>query len=380
MYMKKYLAAFIIILFLPLLFYAKDTCYSVALLSLSRNNMLKDNRYPPSCKILHISNMLSVRCGCFDRYSKAAGLLKVLSKKYKSAVVLSTYKFRFQRNIRITDKKMYAVQLFSALPSKNTREILKYIPKNLRSKTDVVRLKRWIVGYYGKTDSKKEALRELDEARSSRFKTAFIVIYHFTIIQKNYVKQKRPKISPYVQSNLIVKANNAYAEGNYDQATMYYGKLLASGYKNSILLDNLSYIYGMQGRFLQEKKILKRYGNDPSLIYAYAYGAVKSNRQDFYSELKSFIKNDSNGDLQLLAGYYFEHNHQLNKAVKFYKMAFMTNPVNNYIFFAYARSYDIIGKKGKALRLYEELLPRLKKGGALYLADKNRISELGGAL
>jgi len=378
--MKRYIVIAATILLLPLFLYAKDTCYSVALLSIpkSSSHVLKSSVYPPSCKILDISNMLSIRCGCFNDYSKARNMLKILSKKYKGAIILPTYKSRFKRDIHITDKQMYAVQLFSDLPNKKVRDILKYIPKNLRNKTDVVRLKRWIVGYYGKTDSKQEALKELKEARSNRYKSAFIVIYHFTIIQKSRVKHK--KISAYMQSNLIVKANKAYSSANYELAIKYYKKLLLSGYKDSRLLDNLSYLYGITGEFFQEKKILKMYHDDTSLIYAYAYGAAKSNRHTFYKDLKPFIKNDSNGDLQLLAGYYFENNHQLKKAVKFYKMAYDTNPDNKYIFFAFARSYDIIGEYNRALKLYELLLPRLKIGTLLYKADRRRIVELGGSL
>ncbi len=378
--MKRYIVIAVTILFLPLFLYAKDTCYSVALLSIPKSSsyVLKSSMYPPSCKILDISNMLSVRCGCFDDYSKAHNMLKIFSKKYKGAVILPTYKSRFKRDIHITDKQMYAVQLFSALPTKKIRDILKYIPKNLRNKTDVVRLKRWIVGYYGKTNSKQEAFKELEKARSNRYKSAFIVIYHFTIIQKNRVKHK--KISAYMQSNLVVKANKAYGNAEYELAAKYYKKLLLSGYKNSRLLDNLSYLYGMTGEFFQEKKILKMYHNDTSLIYAYAYGAAKSNRRTFYKELKPFIINDNNGDLQLLAGYYFENNHQLKKAVKFYKMAYDNNPDNKYIFFAFARSYDIIGEVSKALKLYKLLLPRLKIGTLLYKADRRRIIELGGSL
>jgi len=60
-------------------------------------------------------------------------MLKILSKKYKGAIILPTYKSRFKRDIHITDKQMYAVQLFSDLPNKKVRDILKYIPKNLRN-------------------------------------------------------------------------------------------------------------------------------------------------------------------------------------------------------------------------------------------------------
>ncbi len=77
----------------------KDSCYTVQLKSSYANdknrNILKKSDYPSSCQIMHISNVLTVRCGCYDTIAPAEEKLKELHKKYTKATIATTYKYRF---------------------------------------------------------------------------------------------------------------------------------------------------------------------------------------------------------------------------------------------------------------------------------------------
>jgi hypothetical protein len=77
----------------------KDSCYTVQLKSSYANNInrniLKKSDYPSSCQIMHISNVLTVRCGCYDTIAPAKEKLKELHQKYTKATIATTYKYRF---------------------------------------------------------------------------------------------------------------------------------------------------------------------------------------------------------------------------------------------------------------------------------------------
>jgi len=78
-------------------------CYSVSLLSAvntTQNQLKLLKKYSSSkeCKILTIGSMLSVRCGCYKRASKARQKLDLLKKRgnYKNIIVAPTYRYRFE--------------------------------------------------------------------------------------------------------------------------------------------------------------------------------------------------------------------------------------------------------------------------------------------
>ena len=80
--------------------YAKgdDVCYSVQLLSRldKGENTLDITKYPSDCKDLKIKNVLTLRCGCFESMPPAKKRLKELQKTYKSAMLVNSYKYRFE--------------------------------------------------------------------------------------------------------------------------------------------------------------------------------------------------------------------------------------------------------------------------------------------
>jgi len=80
---------------------AKDapSCYTLQLLSMknSPQNSAKLLRrsYPDSCRVMQISNILTVRCGCYDEKSPLEKELATFKTKYKKAYIRRTYKYRF---------------------------------------------------------------------------------------------------------------------------------------------------------------------------------------------------------------------------------------------------------------------------------------------
>jgi hypothetical protein len=77
-----------------------DACYSVQLKSfyLKRNSSYDFERqnYPSSCILVNINGMRSVRCGCYDDYREAEDHLDRLSQRYYDAIIVDTYKRRFE--------------------------------------------------------------------------------------------------------------------------------------------------------------------------------------------------------------------------------------------------------------------------------------------
>ncbi len=96
--MKKVL---IILMLIGGMLYAKDTCYSVQLLSRVDNGKGFDlplENYPEDCKLMKIGRSYTLRCGCFDQYQSAQQHRKSLAQQYKHAMVVSTYKYRFEEH------------------------------------------------------------------------------------------------------------------------------------------------------------------------------------------------------------------------------------------------------------------------------------------
>ncbi len=96
--MKKIL---LLLFILTVVLNAKETCYTVELISAKENEankqrLLKIEHEDASCKMMSIAHYLTVRCGCFEKYVKAKEHLKKFTKSYKDAYVRTTYKSRFE--------------------------------------------------------------------------------------------------------------------------------------------------------------------------------------------------------------------------------------------------------------------------------------------
>jgi len=105
----------IILLLLLTSLYAKETCYTVQLISKfnSQKNLkiLQNEVYPNSCEVMEIGKSLTVRCECVDEYASAKKLLPKFKRDYNQATIVTTYKHRFSKkktepeaNIKLEDK------------------------------------------------------------------------------------------------------------------------------------------------------------------------------------------------------------------------------------------------------------------------------------
>ena len=93
---------FLLFLFL-LTLYAKsaDSCYTVQLQSKVYSDeqleSLQREKFPSECLLMHISNALTVRCGCYEGYSVAKKELSKYKQQYKYAYIATSYKYRFNK-------------------------------------------------------------------------------------------------------------------------------------------------------------------------------------------------------------------------------------------------------------------------------------------
>ena len=193
-------------------------------------------------------------------------------------------------------------------------------------------------------------------------------------------QKKQNALTKYSKSNMILKANQAYKKGNETDAMIYYEMLLSSGYNNKKRKNNLCYLYGKRGAWFEAKEIIDKERYQGKLLYAYAYGAVENNQENYYQNLLPYIMIDRSGLLMLLTAYYFEKKNYFKKASSFYKMAYNKNPSNLYIMYAYARNIDSQKKYKHALLLYKKILRKTDISNLLHKTTLLRISQIEGIL
>jgi hypothetical protein len=89
----------------------KESCYTVQLKSLFANDAskkaLSKTSYPSSCLTMHISNVYTVRCGCYNKIQMAKDELVKLKNIYPKATIATTYKYRFTGKKVIATPKNY---------------------------------------------------------------------------------------------------------------------------------------------------------------------------------------------------------------------------------------------------------------------------------
>jgi len=261
-----------------------------------------------------------------------------------------------------TDKRVYIIQLF-ALPkgSLTEKEVLKRVPLSLRDKIHIHKIDNKLIGCYAQADSYRGLKKLLKKVKKAGYKGAYIRRTKVCLMRNRSqnaeltIVKKEKKLSNYKLTELISKANSSFEKHLYDQAVRYYEELLEGGFDNKNIRLNLSYLYGIFGKWHRFGYMITSKKYPTVYVYAYATGALKSRQKNFYKNLKNFIKSDYSGHLDLLAGYYFEQNKNNIKALKFYKSAYQKNPNDIYNKYAYARILDIIGKKDEAYKLYKEI-------------------------
>ncbi len=281
-------------------------------------------------------------------------------------------------------KRVYTIQLFSIQRALSRQAIFHKVPKTLRDKLHLHKVKKETVACYSQATNYNTIRKELSKVRKAGYKKAYIITTtRWYMPQQKQVDSnvnKTPKLSKYVISQMIVKANSAYKNTDESRAMMYYEMLLAAGVKSSSVKNNLCYLYGKQGAWEEAKDIIDNDRYPAKLIYAYANGAVRTSQKSFYDDLKDYILLDRSGHLDLLAGYYFEENKNLKRAFDFYTKAYEKNSNDIYNAYAYARFLDIIGKKEEAFELYRNLYERTNEDNAVYKAVKSRLHQRGSFL
>jgi tetratricopeptide (TPR) repeat protein len=285
---------------------------------------------------------------------------------------------------------IYSVQLFSEKDIAKAKTILEKTPENIKKETFLHKIGDYVVGRYGENKSYSSMKQSLQKAKEAGYLDAYIIestnldmknslVFASTQEEKKQhakVESSTIGMSKFDQSNILLKANNAYQSGSEAEAMLYYEMLLASGYENQKMKNNLCYLYGKQGAWFQAKNIIEGQRYQGKLLYAYANGAVQSNQENYYNDILPYIAIDNSGKLMMLTGFYFEKREDMQRAISFYKMAYEKNPSDPYNIFAYARVLDM-EQKTQATALYRDVLSKINSSHPLYATIQKRVSELG---
>lgn len=285
---------------------------------------------------------------------------------------------------------VYSVLLFSEKDIAKAKTALEKTPENIKKETFLHKIGDYVVGRYGENKSYSSMKQSLQKAKEAGYLDAYIVestnldmknSLLFTPIQeekKQHAKADNSNIgiSKFDQSNILLKANNAYKSGEETEAMLYYEMLLASGYENQKIKNNLCYLYGKQGAWFQAKNIIEGQRYQGKLLYAYANGAVQSNQENYYNDILPYIAIDNSGKLMMLTGFYFEKREDMQRAISFYKMAYEKNPSDPYNIFAYARVLDM-EQNSQSKTIYMDILKKIDTSHPLYATIYKRVSEIG---
>jgi hypothetical protein len=299
----------------------------------------------------------------------------------------------------------YAIQIFSVKNNKNTNKILKKLPSKLKKDTHLYRVGEYIAIRYASAKNSKELEPYLEKFYEVGFKDAYIVkttkwhmrtsildinktitedtnqslvkdIENQNVKKQLDIKIKKNHVSKYIRTNIVKKADKAYKTGDESSAILYYEMLLNSGYSTKKIKNNLCYLYGKRGAWFEAKDLIEKEKFAFKFLYAYAYGAMQTNQDDFFKDLSEYIMLDKSGRLSLISGYYYEKKAKLDKANSFYKMAYDKNPSDVYNMFAYARSLDMMHNTNDALNLYKKIIIKINKNHKNYAKVRQRILEL----
>ncbi|MFA6191443.1 MAG: hypothetical protein WC665_03735 [Sulfurimonas sp.] len=340
-------------------------------------------------------------------------------------VVSDIYGAEMEKEENSTD--IYTVELFLANSVDEANKLLKKIPANLLEETHLYKMNNSIEARYSKASSYAEMKPYVAKFHEAGFKDAYIIkstlmrmreglidtsaekaapIDYTPLSEKVLATDYPPisnekvaltdsspksnektmsidytsvpeKVSTFSNSEMVTKAQKAYEDGDISSAIIYFEMLLASGDANQKIKNNLCYLYGKQGAWPEAKVIVEKEKYNGNLIYAYAYGAVESNKESFYGDLLPYIELDKSGHLMLLCGYYFEKREDGAKSLSFYKMAYEKNQSDSYNIFAYARALDMQQEGRKALSLYKSILQKAGRSHPLYQAVQKRVLQLG---
>jgi hypothetical protein len=315
--------------------------------------------------------------------------------------VCSAQNLNFNEEHKNTNNRVYTIQLFSYIDKNIVQEVFEKIPAEFKAHTNLYKIKGTIKGRCFQASTVIELEPYIEKLHAGGFKDAFIVKTTTLDMQNEIISDKKEEVatkqtksknenikeatqntqqntlSQSDKTDILLKAQNSYLNGNESDAIMYYEMLLASDSENEKIKNNLCYLYGKQGAWSHAKDLIEAQNYLGKFIYAYAYGALERNNPNFYYDLSPYILVDHSGRLMILTGYYFEKQNEIEKANYYYQMGYEKNPENIYNIFAYARSLDI-KKNTQAITIYKTILNKIATSHPMYGSVKKRVSELGG--
>lgn len=299
----------------------------------------------------------------------------------------------------------YTLQVMSTKTVETAKKILKRLPPQLQKEIKLYKSGCYIASRFSKADKAQTLQKYIAEFKKYGFKDAYIVkttkwhminnLISSGVSEKekpskpqntqSNIQKKKPSlilkkktVSKYMKSEMVLKADKAYKNGDESMALVYYEMLMNSGSTTRQVMNNLCYLYGKRGAWFEAKKIIEREKYTSKLLYAYAYGALEANQDNFIQNLSEYILLDKSGRLALLAASYYEQREDFPRALSYYKIAYKKNPSDIYNIFAYARALDITKKYKEAVLYYKKALQHTNKNQAIYDTIRNRISQLKG--
>jgi len=341
-------------------------------------------------------------------------MIKILSSTFLvSSLLLANSTVSFNVNdVKTSPSKvskqeaLYTIQILSVKKLETAKSKLERLPMELKKDTHLYQVGKYIALRYSQSKSFKELSSYTDEFKKYGFLDSYVLkssSWHMKtqkinlngqnnspIVEKkvqetinNPIEKKssiqivnNTKISKFVKSNMLLKAAKAYKEGDESTAMLYYEMLLNSGYSTDKIRNNLCYLYGKRGAWDEARRIIEKEKYAGKLLYAYAYGEIETNQDNFLEHMSQDIMIDKSGRLALLAGHYFEEREDFVRAASFYKISYDKNPSDLYNIFAYARSLDIQEKYSEALKQYSKILVRVNKNHKNYAQVEQRVLEL----
>ena len=336
-------------------------------------------------------------------------MIKILYPLFISSLLLanSTQSLSFGAKAELPQTKkvskkdaLYTIQILSVRTLATAKKELERLPKELKKDTHLYQVGEYIAARYALSKTSEKLFSEVAQFKEYGFLDAYVLkssSWHMSTQQireeqsvnepkeesSKAISENRSlsiknstKISKFVKSSMLLKASKAYKEGDESTAMLYYEMLLDSGYTTDKIRNNLCYLYGKRGAWDEAQRVIEQEKYAGKLLYAYAYGEVETNQDDFLKHMSQDIMIDKSGRLALLAGHYFEQREDFQRAVSFYKMSYDKNPSDLYNIFAYARSLDMQSKYDEALKQYSKILTRVNKSYKNYAQVKQRVLEL----
>lgn len=315
-------------------------------------------------------------------------MIKIVLALSFSLLLFASNNLLYGNQTHEKDTIKYSVQISTINTQQQAKNIERKVPKSLRKDLHLYKIGKYIVLRYAITKHRNKLRVAVKKFQKLGFSDAFIIKTSQWNIHKTMMDVRQEKASTtqviqtkhtlnrYTKSEMIEKADKAYKSGDESTAMIYYEMIANSGSATRNVKNNLCYLYGKHGAWYEAKKIIDEAKYPSKLLYAYAYGAVQTNQDNFAINFATSIILDKSGRLALLAGYYFEQREDWDRAERYYKMSYKKNPSDIYNIFAYARVLDIKGQTKKALKLYKKIMRSANRHTKYYTAVQRRISQL----